>query len=69
MNTKRLRELCDAVEAGSAKLEDIAELVVLAKDAAKALDRSLDACTYAHRSARCDGEAYCSIHNTSGRLD
>ena len=31
---KRLLELCDAVEAGAARVEDIAELVVLARKAA-----------------------------------
>jgi hypothetical protein len=36
MNTRRLRELCDAAEAGSARPEDIAELVVLAREAANA---------------------------------
>ena len=37
MNTERLRELCDATEAGSARIEDIAELVVLARKAAHTL--------------------------------
>ena len=31
---KRLLELCDAVEAGAARVEDIAELVVLARKVA-----------------------------------
>jgi len=37
VNTKRLRELCDAVEAGSARFEDLPELVVLAREAALAV--------------------------------
>ncbi len=33
MNTARLRELCYAVENGSARMEDLAELVALAREA------------------------------------
>lgn len=34
MNTTRLRELCDAVENGSARQEDVQELARLAREAA-----------------------------------
>lgn len=37
MNTQRLRELCDAVENGSARAEDVMELVRLARAAAIAI--------------------------------
>jgi len=37
MNTQRLRELCDAVENGSARAEDVQELARLARTVAKAL--------------------------------
>jgi F0F1-type ATP synthase membrane subunit b/b' len=48
MNTQRLRELCDAVENGSARAEDVLELARLAREAAKRLD---DATATMRRSA------------------
>ena len=43
MSRKRIEELCDAVENGSARAEDVKELASLARTAAKEVDEVINA--------------------------